>query len=158
MQHTHPSRRSSSMPPRSVTSAVLTCALLVGCGGSGDSTATGPSLPPTSPAPQVFCTTEVIPLCSSPDVGVRVLSAVEDASVRSLPALADTSSRATLRLTLTAMRTAISTRNITVLRSSTGQAMQWLNTSMASPSADLPELSAIQLAVIQAVRLLDTSN
>ena len=137
--------------------AFITVVTLTGCGAGGDVTAPQPVTPTPTPAPQIFCTTERIPLCDSPNVVVRVTEAIDDATSRSLPVLSDAAARTALQALLASIRTALASRSISALRASTTQATERL-TSAGTATADAQDMTSIMLAVMQAIRLLEMSN
>ena len=130
--------------------AVLTAMLATGCGGDSSPTIVAPPV-----VLAVVCTTEQIALCTAPETAARVGVAIEDASLRSLQSLTDVSRRRELEMSLTAIRAALAAKNITSLRTATTASASSLGTAIASGGADAPELTSIQLAVLQAQRLLD---
>lgn len=151
-------RTATSLIARATLRAVafITVVTLTGCGTGGDVTAP-PVTPTPTPAPQIFCTTERIPLCDSPNVVVRVTEAIDDATSRSLPVLSDAAARTALQALLASIRTALASRSISALRASTTQATERL-TSAGTATADAQDATSIMLAVMQAIRLLETSN
>ena len=120
---------------------ILLMAMMVGA-ACGDAAGT----------PEEVCPSAQVPLCAKADSTIAVISPMtNDAVVRSAAALGNPAAKAALTTEINAMKAAIAAGNVTQARGALTRARAAIAAARQQNShpGDAPDLSAIELAILQ---------